>query len=217
MATPSPTVGSSLAPTQEMETDAIRAMQHIYRRLLDAMSHPGQVWQLIKHPHLRAESPIEADWMASLVMTLVDHEVSLHVVDAPLFNGMQDVVSRRTRVQITTIEAADFVVADVARFDADLVASIKIGSLDYPNDGATLVLQVGDLNTVAGPTMVLTGPGVNESHKRPLGDLTTGILAARNAATADYPLGIDLIVIDRSGRVMALPRTTVIAIRDGGQ
>ncbi len=210
-------MGSSLAPTSEMTHDAVRASQHIYRRLLDAMSHPGKTWQIIRHPYLENEAPIKAEWMASVVTTLVDHEVSLHVIDSPAFDGLEDVIGRRTRVQRAGIDAADFVVADVNSFDDSQIAAIKIGDLDYPNDGATLLIQVESLDATDGPSLELSGPGIRDSRQVPFGQLTTGFIAARNQATADYPLGIDVIVVDQAGKIMAFPRTTVISVKDGGQ
>ena len=36
------------------------------------------------------------------------------------------------------------------------------------------------------------------------------LLAARDGAIAHYPMGIDLLLLDRAGRLLGLPRTTTI-------
>lgn len=209
-------VGSSLPPTPEMETDIVRATQHIYRRLVDAMSHPGQTWQLIRHPYMSMEQNPNPTWIASVLLTLVDHETTLHVVPYPDSTDLRNVMTRRTRAAEVALSDADFLAADVASFDPETITAMKRGSLDYPDDGATLVLQVKSLSTTEGPSIALSGPGIKGEYIRPLGDLSTGLIAARNEVTHDYPLGIDVIVVDRSGLVMALPRTTSISVRDGG-
>ena len=210
-------VGSSLPPTPDMHTDAVRASQHIYRRLLDAMSHPGYVWSIVRHPLLQDDIERGTDWLASIAMTLVDHEVSMHIVDSPAFTNLHDVIVRRTCVEIAPVSEADFILAEINNFDADLIGEMKIGTLDYPNDGATLILQIESLSSNDGPSMTLSGPGVNGSFSRPLGDLTVGVIATRNQATSGYPLGIDAIIVDRHGQIMAFPRTTRISISDRGQ
>lgn len=212
----SPPVGSSLPPTPDMETDVVRATQHIYRRLVDAMSHPGQLWQLIPHPHTSIEQNPNPTWIASVLLTLVDHEMTLHVVQSADSTDLRNIMTRRTRATEVPISEADFVAAEIASFDAETSTGMKRGTFDYPDDGATLVLQVESLTASGGPSIALTGPGVKGELIRPLGDLTTGFIAARNEVTHDYPLGIDVIVVDRRGLVMALPRTTSISVRDGG-
>lgn len=209
-------VGSSLPPTPEMETDIVRATQHIYRRLVDAMSHPGHRWQLIPHPLMSIEQNQNPTWMASVLLTLVDHEMTLHVVESADSTDLRNIMTRRTRATEVPMSEADFVAADMASFDPDSMTTMKRGTLDYPDDGASIVLQVESLTATGGPSIALTGPGVKGEVVLPLGELTTGFIAARNEVTQDYPLGIDVIVVDRSGLVMALPRTTSVSVRDGG-
>lgn len=211
-----PAVGASLPPTQAMEHDAVRASQHIYRVLLDAISHPGQVWKLISHPHIAIERNLPYPWLASVLMALVDHEVSLHVVPAPSIDVMQEALARRTRVKSTALTRADFVAADARHFSPQLLLDMNAGSLDYPDDGATIVLQVESLVANHGAMLTFTGPGINGEISRAGGDLTPELLNTRNRVVRDYPLGIDMFIVDRNGQVMAIPRTTTIAIQEGG-
>jgi alpha-D-ribose 1-methylphosphonate 5-triphosphate synthase subunit PhnH len=118
-----------------------------------------------------------------------------------------------------TAEDADFVVAAWHRLDDGLPGKLRQGSLAYPNDSATLVIlvppldQSRDQSGPAGKLLALAGPGVSAGHTFRVGGLTSALFDARDEA-AEYPCGIDLILVDPTGRVAALPRSTAIQIID---
>ena len=57
----------------------------------------------------------------------------------------------------------------------------------------------------------LSGPGIDGSVEAQLPLPSTEVLE-RNVACGDWPLGVDLILINALGEVMALPRTTRIEL-----
>ena len=63
----------------------------------------------------------------------------------------------------------------------------------------------------AGLRLDLAGPGVAAGHHAWISGLTAALFAARDDA-AEYPCGIDLLLIDPSGQVLALPRSTAIQV-----
>ena len=65
-----------------------------------------------------------------------------------------------------------------------------------------------------GPLLTLTGPGIDGSETiAPVG-LPEGFVAARADNRALFPRGVDVVLV--SGRdLLALPRTTVVAVADG--
>ena len=207
--------GAALPPTPDMAHDPVRATQHIYRVLLDALSNPGITVPLVQHPHLAQEQALSQPWLASVLLTLVDHETSLAVLPFPGHQLLVDAVQRRTRVEMTTVEVADFVVAEVASIPAGLPLHMNHGTLDYPNDGATLLLGTGAGLRSSGQELELSGPGIDGRRTLPLGEIPTELIEARNEAVSDYPLGIDLFLVDAGGTVTGLPRTTAVVIRDG--
>lgn len=81
-----------------------------------------------------------------------------------------------------------------------------IGTPDYPDRSATLIVEV---STMAGSGPRLTGPGIETEARLPLPDPAA---LARNAAL--YPLGVDLI-LTCSSSVAALPRSIRIHLEDG--
>ena len=81
------------------------------------------------------------------------------------------------------------------------IADWPIGTPDYPDRSATLIVEVDALD---GPGSRLTGPGIATDAWLPLPDPEA---LARNAAL--YPLGLDLI-LTCGDRLAALPRSSRI-------
>lgn len=90
---------------------------------------------------------------------------------------------------------------------ADLVPlkDWAIGTPDYPDRSATLIVEVARLD---GPGTRLTGPGIEAEARLPLPDP-----AALAANAALYPLGVDVILTSGT-RLAALPRSTRIHFGD---
>lgn len=87
---------------------------------------------------------------------------------------------------------------------AGALGRLPRGDEDRPEAGATAVYAVCE---TAGWRVRLRGPGVPGTLDTDL-YLDAAELADRDAACAAWPKGVDLLVVDPSGRVTALPRTT---------
>lgn len=198
--------------------DPIRAAQHTFRTLLTALSTPGSVHSLSVHPVVAQAGPVGNPWLASALLALLDHEVSLAVAPGSRRDALVDLLHRRTRTALASLEQADFVVGDLASLDPALPERIKRGSLHYPDDSATLLLEVDHLAPTAraGAEVTVRGPGVAGERVVWLPGITDAVLAAREQAVRHYPMGIDLFAIDGAGQVMGLPRTSVLSRRQPG-
>jgi alpha-D-ribose 1-methylphosphonate 5-triphosphate synthase subunit PhnH len=195
--------------------EPVRDAQRTFRVLLDAMARPGTVRRL---PVAAADAPVHP-WLAAVLVTLLDHEVSLAVEP---FAGADDVATyarQRTSVPLVPTERADFVVASSETLDAALPERLRQGSLAYPNDSATLIVLVPSLDQTAeqsaanGLTLELAGPGVPAGHGFQLQGIAPALFESREAV-AEYPCGIDMILIAPDGDVAALPRSTAIRVAD---
>jgi alpha-D-ribose 1-methylphosphonate 5-triphosphate synthase subunit PhnH len=166
--------------------------QRNFRSLLDAMARPGRVQPLI---YDRQESSSIEAIMASILdgeVCLSDHNNLLNEDDWPLLQA-----------QKATSESADYVLckgSEVPDFTP------KLGTLTSPELSALLVIQVDSLS-VGDIRFRLRGPGVERFQTCTISGLDRGWLSKRNEWVCAFPLGVDLILLDRSG-VLALPRTT---------
>lgn len=207
-------IGAARPASPMSRQDPVRASQHLFRLTLDALANPGTVQQLIIHPRLLAENAVPRPYLASVLLTLLDHEVTLHVAPGPATDDLAGLMVRRTRTTLVDAGSADFAVAEAASLEPGLPETLRRGSLEYPDDGATLVIDVPSLDQTEAGTLELTlaGPGIESVRRLRLGGLAAAVFHARNRAVANYPMGIDLLLIDAAGRMVGLPRTTGISI-----
>lgn len=169
--------------------------QKIFRATLEAMARPGSVMDVGRW---LGESTAAVGILASLcdgAIGLADPEMLLTLEDWR-FLGCK-------RADVT--EAA-FVLAD-GRHPPEDSFSPHRGTLEAPESGATLVLEV---TTLQGQHFHnISGPGVRMSRGGCLGGLHPIWLKRRNAWCASFPRGVDVLLCDRT-RIVGLPRTTAI-------
>jgi alpha-D-ribose 1-methylphosphonate 5-triphosphate synthase subunit PhnH len=82
-----------------------------------------------------------------------------------------------------------------------------LGSDAYPDQGATLVIEVASLAADGG--LMLAGPGVDGVARLGVAGLPDGFWAARAALAPLFPRGLDLI-LTAGDRLAAVPRTTLV-------
>lgn len=196
------------------EQDPVRASQHLFRVVLDALANPGTIRPLVVHPQVAQSGEPFSPWLASALVTLLDHEVSLHVVEGQSHAGLGPFLQRRTRVAFAEAGSAAFVVAHGASMPSDLPERARRGSLAYPDDGATLVIEVASFEPDAAGSigLHLTGPGIEHERTLHVAGLAIEVIESRARANAGYPMGVDLLLVDGAGQVVGLPRTTQVTV-----
>jgi alpha-D-ribose 1-methylphosphonate 5-triphosphate synthase subunit PhnH len=111
-----------------------------------------------------------------------------------------------------TVEVAEADVLAVAdhRTRGALVAAQR-GTEDAPERGAAVLYVLTEAR--ARTAVRLSGPGIHGSLETEV-PLPPVELLERNEACNEWPLGVDVIVIDEGARVLALPRTTRVEVLD---
>ncbi len=176
------------------ETRIIRD-HRMYRVILTAMSHPGSVFPV---PELA-----DTDAVTDLLGCLMDSETGFSVIGD---HETARALSHRTSARQVSETEADFIIATRGSTRGAL-RSLKRGTLEYPDQSATVVYQVealgyGDLS------LTLTGPGVDGETELQLMGMDVNEFRQLRDVNAEYPLGIDALFLDRAGRVAAIPRST---------
>lgn len=165
--------------------------QRLFRRLLDAFAYPGRLLDA-------TDSGTTA--RLAILATLLDGEVNLA--------DPHGLITPKDRLRLMAAAAAPeqarFVLADAARTPDFMPA---LGSLESPEFGATLVLEVQQLG--AGSPLLLTGPGIASQTRLAVQGLHPAWMAQRADWVSAYPLGVDIILCDAT-HFAALPRTTQI-------
>ena len=199
--------------------------QPVYRCILRALSYPGTLCVLP-----RGELPVATGFPVHVVLSaLVDEIVSLY---SDSQEGTADLVSqafvRASGVSTADVQSADFIVASGQTFSLGNQTPI-CGTLYRPDASATIILHCDALATApsgsatsgsatscsapAGSATLfeITGPGVQSTNRFAASGLVREWMDARDGWCARYPMGVDLLLLDRHNMV-GLPRTASIRI-----
>ena len=144
-----------------------------------------------------------------IMFMLLDREVSFNVIS----NNSVDIsslVSQMTYAKVKPIEEADylFVINDSCDERLEEICSkSKIGNLVNPNKSATIIAEFDEIGN--NHSLEFTGPGIKDVNKVCISGNTNWI-KSRKIKNEEYPLGIDIICLDKKSNVLCIPRTTNI-------
>jgi alpha-D-ribose 1-methylphosphonate 5-triphosphate synthase subunit PhnH len=190
---------SALAPAF---ADPVLEAQAVFRAVMDAMARPGTVKSI--SGDLDPPRPL-ARTAASVALALLDHETPFWL-DAPLADAadVSGWIRFHTGAPYVTQpdEAAFAILADSVQ--APPFDRFALGSMEYPDRSATLILQV---ESFSGAPMRLTGPGIAGSRSFAASPLPGAFFAQMGANRALFPRGVDLIFVTNDS-LAALPRST---------
>jgi len=173
-----------------------------FRIILAAMSHPGKIYRL-------PEFENEETAVVELLRCLLDNEVGVAVVGDP---ALESDLLRDTGCRLVSCEEADFIIIGHLADSASL-SGCKVGSLEYPDGGATILYLVDGLSKGDGG-IVLSGPGVDDKISLWISGLGSGELSRLQDLNREFPLGVDAMffVRRRNGRIACIPRSSQMKV-----
>lgn len=193
-----------------LRLDPAIASQAAFRAVMDAMSHPGEVRRLVTS--IRPPAPLTPA-AAAVACALMDFETPVWL-DASLANVQE--VSTWLRFEtgapvVSQPDQATFaIVADAQALPA--FSAFALGSHDYPDRSATLLVQVQHLGE--GDPMRLSGPGLARPRSVRATSLPADFIERLQANRALFPRGVDLLLVSDDA-VAALPRSVHAEREDG--
>ncbi|MEV0621390.1 phosphonate C-P lyase system protein PhnH [Nonomuraea sp. NPDC050404] len=193
---------------------ALRALpgatsQRIFRACLTALSRPGTITRL---PAGCLPEQVPAVVAPMLALTdLMTPLTGLESADAPGAREAADLVGRVTGAKYAEPGRARFA---LAFGESEELADLSPGSHWSPERGALLCRRVAGLSDAgAHPLRLrLTGPGVKDSAELTVAGPTPRFFELRAGLTADFPAGVDILLVTDDGDVAGLPRTTRIEV-----
>lgn len=179
----------------------------VFRTILDAMAHPGRIYDL----PLDLPAPAGLNKSATaFLLAMADMDTTIWLSPDCASNAANAHLKFHCGSPITgTPSAADFAVANL---DGDLafITDLALGNAEYPDQSATLILQVEDISNKA--DMTLRGPGIKENQNLSVPGLPAAFHAWRSENHHLFPCGVD-VVFAADRKIAALPRTTRIEVR----
>ena len=182
--------------------DPVIEAQSIFRQLMDAMAHPATIARVNTTVQAPDSLPIA---QAAIALTLLDHETPAWLAPSVAQDAVRAWVTFHTGVALTEV-MSDARFAFLGKSDPlpDFIG-FELGSPDYPDRSATLIVEVEALE--GGPPLHALGPGIDGSRTVSPRGLPPDFVRRWMANHASYPRGLDLILTaDR--HFMCMPRTT---------
>lgn len=192
---------------------AAATAQQIFRACLEALSRPGTISRL---PYACVPEPVPA--VVAPLLAFTDLMAPLYGLDSPEVPGARraaELVGQVTGARVSEPSRARFALAFAESAE---MTDLAVGTHWSPEFGALLCQRVTDLREPAAPNgqpalrLRLRGPGVNGSRELAIGGLSTRFVALRDALTADFPTGVDVLLVTDGGEIAGLPRTTRIEV-----
>ena len=201
---------------REIQYDEIFDAQEHYRLVLDSMARPGKINVM---PQLELTQPLGIPAAGALVgFALLNSDVS-YCVEGSMAEEVSRYLLINTSARPVAKEEADFIFLD-GSVPAEVLSGLKVGTLPYPEGGATVIVAVeqlageGEQLAAAGEgvQLLLKGPGVAGEKKLCVNGPGVPFFETLAAINGEFPLGIDLILTDRRQQVACIPRSTKVRV-----
>lgn len=181
--------------------DTVFDSQRVFRVLLQAAAQPGKLFTL---------PPFACGSLEAVARTLLDHEVTFCAIGEQAVEVKKH-LSRLTGAQVSPIEEADFAMVFGGDSEGEAL-KLGRGTLERPEMGATAIYTVEELSNVGTLVLELSGPGVPTTRTLGVEGIAEAEAEAIRETRRDYPLGVDVYLIDGAGRVAGLPRSTRLEV-----
>jgi alpha-D-ribose 1-methylphosphonate 5-triphosphate synthase subunit PhnH len=199
--------------SEMMAIDVVHDTQEVFRAILHCMSRPGTIKNIVEISKKMEQQGICQNSTFIIARTLLDAEVRFHVVGKKT-ESIEQYISAYTLSKVEELQAADyiFIMKDAQQQTiSEVFNKVKKGTLLNPQQSATIVIETEMLSNE--PHLMLTGPGIASTENV---EITASEYWVKDRAEAniEYPLGVDMLLIDGDCNIMCLPRTTIIHDRE---
>jgi alpha-D-ribose 1-methylphosphonate 5-triphosphate synthase subunit PhnH len=182
-----------------------------------ALAFPGKPRQL--RPLPLGVATADVHYALQPLLTLLDLETSFHVRSAEpaLQETLADYLVINTNSHLKPCEEADFILCLDATLE-EAFTRLKKGDLAQPNVSATVFYRVDAVSSAPkgeGVPLTLSGPGVRNQRSVCVKGLPIEEIHQWTLCRTDYPMGIDIYLISRSGDLIGIPRSVRLAISGG--
>ncbi|TDQ84137.1 alpha-D-ribose 1-methylphosphonate 5-triphosphate synthase subunit PhnH [Dongia mobilis] len=183
--------------------DPVHDSQRCFRGILDAMSRPARPVTLASPPDA---PPGVAPATMAVLHCLLDQDTPLWLDPGLQARAARHISFHTQAPLVAEMSAASFILVGDGLQLPDL-SCLPLGDPAYPERGATLLVQVGDL--ASGGALRFRGPGIDGTADLQIDGLAPEFWPAFAVNTELFPLGFDTILFAGT-RIVGLPRTTLL-------
>ncbi len=177
-----------------IEMNVEKTNRYNFRSCLEALSRPGTIYQL---------EPLFDSGLLAMASVWLYSEVSYNYEGSLNF----EMVAALTGSKRSKACEADYLFSDSVNIK--MLQEAKVGTSDSPEKSAILLFQCVDLQE--GIHVKLKGPGIETVFETTL-PLSVEFIDQFKLKNGEYPIGVDIFLIDEKLRVIGLPRTLSIEV-----
>jgi alpha-D-ribose 1-methylphosphonate 5-triphosphate synthase subunit PhnH len=202
-------------PGIETAFDQVFDSQKTFRTLLDAFSRPGELQSLQKIDYRSLPKGMEG-YVFTIFETLLDSTVGFSISSGIHNNTVwSEYIRVNTGGANTAFENSHFALFNGISFSEEF-NKLSRGSLEFPEQGATAIITVESLtaesSTNGKSALILSGPGIKSKNSLYITSFDFAYIDAFRHHTQNYPMGIELLFVDKTGAVAAIPRTIEVKV-----
>jgi len=179
--------------------------QRHFRTVLDSMARPGKINQV---NDVDISTPDGLNKASAIVaFALLNTDVSFY--SSKNQSEINEYLTVNTNSKPNDLEKADFIFIN-GNDDEMFIYGAKNGVLEYPETSATISVDgenIYDVPKDQTHEIILSGPGVKDEKVVYVSKINNDILKAVMEQNSEYPLGVDIIMTDRNGNILCIPRT----------
>ena len=196
---------------REVIYDEVFDAQEQFRLLLDSMARPGKINIM---PDMDIIPPAGLNKASAMIaFALLNTDVSFYA-EGEGSDAIESYIALNTTAAQVGISEADFIFIN-GLYDAGIIFDAKTGTLPYPEESATFVIDVDTITEDAGGSelaLTLKGPGIETTKQVYINGINPGILKAVREQNMEFPLGVDLMLTDKNNHVLCIPRSNLFEI-----
>lgn len=181
-----------------------------FRILLNAMAHPGSIYDF---PKMELTPPNTINLASVFIgFALMNADVSFAVQNENA-TETTEYLALNTGASIATLEQTDFLFTTGSAAPS-CIESLKTGTLSYPENSATIIIDVHQLSSSPFENALhieLSGPGIENTTILYINGLSVTLLNAIQEQNTEFPLGLDVILTDKHNQVACMPRSSKIS------
>jgi len=186
--------------------DSVADAQIVFRRILDATSHPGRIVE-IPADLLTANDAGLSQAAAAFALTLLDFETPVWL--DPKIASAGDYLRFHCGSPLVAAPNDSRFAFATDLMQLPELTGFDLGTPDFPERSTTLVIEVLDL--AEAPSLRLRGPGIQTSVALRIGGISGAFWKQRADLAPLFPLGLD-IVFTSGRRLIVIPRTTIVEV-----
>jgi alpha-D-ribose 1-methylphosphonate 5-triphosphate synthase subunit PhnH len=188
--------------------------QMTFRLLLDGMARPGKIELLNRYEYKFIPRNFNPHCL-TILKTLCDNTSSFY--SSMNNDEIYKYLEVNTGSNFNESDRADYIIFNGKNFNDEFL-KVNKGTIEFPENSGTVIITVNEISQNKTEesgilSIKLTGPGIKHCTEIFIKGLDREYLNNFIIMNKNFPLGIDLLIVDNEGKLVCIPRTSKMEIK----